>query len=98
MASSSKSINMPLIFAITVGATVSLVAVTMFGLAWYQYESRVVLTDQVLTGPTHDEGYDKHLRQQEAHLGELDTAVASVVAEEVPAEDGHGGHGGGADH
>lgn len=83
MASSSKTINMPLMFAISIGATVSLVAVTMFGLAWYQYESRVVLKDQVLTGSTHDQAYDQAKAEQLANLGDIDAAIIAVAAEQV---------------
>lgn len=94
MASSSKTINMPLIFAISIGATVSLVAITMFGLAWYEYESRVVLKEQVLEGPTHDEAYDERKAEQLANLGDIDAAIltiASEYAKDTPA--GHEGHG-----
>lgn len=83
MASSSKTINMPLMFAISIGATVSLVAVTMFGLAWYQYESRVVLKEQVLTGSTHDQTYDQAKAEQLANLGDIDAAIIAVAAEQV---------------
>lgn len=95
MASSSKNINMPLIFAISIGATVSLVATSMFGLAWYEYEARRVLTKQVLSGPTHDEAYDKIKAEQLANLGDIDAAILSIAAEHVkdkPA--GHDSHGG----
>ena len=83
MASSSKTINMPLMFAISIGATVSLVAITMFGLAWYEYESRVVLNEQVLTGPTHDAAYDEAKAEQLANLGDIDAAIIAVAAEQV---------------
>lgn len=93
MASSSKNINMPLIFAISIGATVSLVATSMFGLAWYQYEARVVLREQVLVGPTHDNSYDKVKAQQLANLGDIDAAILSIAAEHVKdkpaAHEGH---------
>ena len=92
MASSSKSINMPLMFAVSIGATVSLVAIVIFALAWFEYEQRVVLKDQVLTGPTHDVEYDKHLAQQQANLAGLDEAKNKIVAEQA-MHDGHqGGH------
>lgn len=93
MASSSKQINMPLIFAISIGATVSLLATTMFGLAWYEYESRVVLNEQVLQGPTHDDAYDRVRAEQEANLGDIDAAILWVAAEQAkdaPAEGGAG--------
>ncbi|MFN3165721.1 MAG: hypothetical protein ACE37H_01515 [Phycisphaeraceae bacterium] len=70
---------MPLMFAVSIGATVSLVAITMFGLAWYEYESRVVLNEQVLTGPTHDEDYNNRLAEQEKNLGDIDQAIDHVV-------------------
>lgn len=89
MASSSKSINMPLMFAVSIGAAVSLVAITMFALAWYQYEARVVLTEQVIETPTHDAVYDKALAEQEANLGKIDEAISSVAAEHAH----HGEHG-----
>ncbi|MEM9346922.1 MAG: hypothetical protein AAGB26_09935 [Planctomycetota bacterium] len=94
MASSSKTINMPLIFVISIGATVSLVAITMFGLAWYEYESRVVLREQVIDGPTHDDTYERRRAEQEANLGDIESAILSVAAEHTadkPA--GHEGHG-----
>ncbi|MEM6256965.1 MAG: hypothetical protein AAGB26_14215 [Planctomycetota bacterium] len=94
MASSSKTINMPLIFVISIGATVSLVAITMFGLAWYEYESRVVLREQVIDGPTHDDAYERRRAEQEANLGDIESAILSVAAEQVKGEPatGHGGH------
>ena len=97
MASSSKTINMPLMFAIAIGATVSLLATTMFGLAWYEYESKVVLKEQVLTGPTHDNTYDRVKQEQVENLGDIDAAILSVAAEHVkdkPADhEGHDGDG-----
>lgn len=93
MASSSKTINMPLIFAISIGATVSLVAITMFGLAWYEYESRVVLREQVLEGPTHSDAYDRVRAEQEANLGDIDAAILSIAAEELKDDAAEGeGH------
>lgn len=83
MASSSKTINMPLIFAISIGSAVSLVAISMFGLAWYEYESRVVINQQVLVLPTHDDAYDRALAEQEANLGDIDAAILAVAAEQV---------------
>ncbi|MFK7789164.1 MAG: hypothetical protein AB8C95_06650 [Phycisphaeraceae bacterium] len=85
---------MPLMFAISIGATVSLVATSMFGLAWYEYEARVVLREQVLEIPTHDDAYNRARAEQDANLGDIDTAILSVVAEQVkdqPAADGEGG-------
>ena len=81
MASSSKTIHMPLIFAISIGATVALVAITMFGLAWYAYESRDVLRDQVLVGPTHDDAYEKRKAEQIANLGDIDAAILAIAAD-----------------
>ena len=81
MASSSKTINMPLIFAISIGATVSLVAISMFGLAWYEYEARVVLREQVLEGPTHDAAYDERKAEQLANLGDIDEAMLKIASE-----------------
>ena len=98
MASSSKQINMPLMFAVSIGATVALLATTMFGLAWYQYESRVVLNEQVLVdedglpAPTHDQAYERELAKQEANLGDIDVAITSIVVEHVKPE-AHEGHG-----
>jgi len=92
MASSSKQINMPLMFAVSIGATVSLLATTMFGLAWYEYEARVVLNEQVLTGPTHDQAYERQRAEQEANLGDIDAAITSVAAEHIKP-DAHEGHG-----
>ena len=88
MASSSKTINMPLIFAISIGATVSLVAITMFGLAWYEYEARRTLTNQVLledgkAAPTHGDAYLRVREEQEANLGDIDAAILSVAAGEI---------------
>ena len=83
MASSSQAINMPLIFAISIGATVSLVAITMFGLAWYEYEARVVLREQVLEGPTHGDAYDRARAEQEANLGDIDAAILSIATDEI---------------
>lgn len=95
MASSSKSINMPLMFAISVGASVSLVAITMFGLAWYEYESRVVLNEQVLSKPTHDDVYNKALEEQNQNLGDIEKAMADVAKQN--SADAHGAHHGGGE-
>jgi hypothetical protein len=84
---------MPLMFAISIGATVSLLATTMFGLAWYEYEARVVLREQVLEGPTHDDAYDRVRAEQEANLGDIDAAILSIASDQVknaPAEGGAG--------
>lgn len=103
MASSSKNINMPIMFAITIGATVSLLATTMFGLAWYEYEAKRTLTNQVLlkdgkAAPTHNAAYDAIKAEQLANLGDIDAAIIAIAAEHVkdkPAGDhGHEGHGG----
>lgn len=88
MASSSKSINMPLMFAVTIGATVSLVASVMFALAWYEYEAKVVLREQVIETPTHSPAYNDRLAEQEANLGDIDKAMAAVAEAQ-----GHGAHG-----
>lgn len=93
MASSSKNINMPIMFAISIGATVSLLATTMFGLAWYEYEARRVLNDQVLTGPTHDETYEARKAEQLANLGDIDAAIIAIAAENVKDHSDHEGHG-----
>ena len=104
MASSSKTINMPLMFAISIGAAVSLVATTMFGLAWYEYEAKVVLREQVFEGedgkpaPMHDASYERAKAAELENLGDIDAAILSVAAEHVkdkPADhEGHGeGHG-----
>lgn len=92
MASSSKSLNMPLIFVVSIGASVSLIAITMFGLAWYQYESRVVLHDQVLVKPTHDGTYERALAQEQDKLGDIEKAMHQFAAEQA-ALDQHGEHG-----
>lgn len=94
MASSSKNINMPVMFAISIGAAVSLLATTMFGLAWYEYEAKRILSQQVLVGPTHSETYEQAKQEQLNNLGDIDAAILSVAAEHVkdkPA--GHDGHG-----
>jgi hypothetical protein len=90
MASNSKTINMPLMFAISIGATVSLIAISMFGLAWYEYEARVVLREQVLEGPTYNDAYLRIRDEQEANLGDIDAAILSIAAEQAkdePADD-----------
>jgi queuine/archaeosine tRNA-ribosyltransferase len=94
MASNSTTINMPVMFAISIGATVSLLATTMFGLAWYEYEAKKTLNQQVLVGPTHTDSYDRAKAEQMENLGDIDAAILSVAAEHVkdkPA--GHEGHG-----
>ena len=98
MASSSKTINMPLMFAISIGAAVSLVATTMFGLAWYEYEAKVVLREQVLEedgkhAPMHDATYERAKATEMENLGDIDAAILSIAAEHVndkPAD--HDGH------
>ncbi len=90
MASSSKSINMPLMFAISIGATVSLIATVMFALAWYQYEARVVLRDQVINTPMHDQAYDRELQAQLANLSKIEEAMDAVAAEQAGPAHGQG--------
>lgn len=84
MASSSKTINMPLMFAISIGSTVALLATTMFGLAWYEYEKRVVLNEQVLTSPTHDPTYMKFREEQDAGLVGIEDAIKAIVEQNSP--------------
>lgn len=85
---------MPLIFAISIGATVSLVAIVMFGLAWYQYESRVVLRELVIETPTHTESYERIKAEQMQSLGDIEAAMLSVA--KSGGDEGHGSdHGGG---
>ncbi len=80
---------MPLIFAISIGATVSLVAISMFGLAWYEYEAKVVLKEQVFlnkdgdAAPMHDAAYMRVRAEQEANLGDIDAAILSIAAGQV---------------
>ena len=88
MASSSKSINMPLIFAVSIGAAVSLVAIVMFALAWYEYEARVVLNDQVIDAPTHDALYEQRAAEQRANLEGIESSVQHIVSENGP-DQGH---------
>ena len=80
------------IASLSIGATVSLVAIVMFGLAWYEYEARVVLEDQVLTGPTHNRVYGQMLDQQQANLGEIDKAMHQVAAENGGNDGEHAEH------
>lgn len=68
MASSSKNISMPLVFAISVGSIFALVASVVFGLAWYEYEARVAIREQVLETPSHPAEYEAALEAQEANL------------------------------
>lgn len=83
---------MPLLFAISIGATVSLVAVSMFGLAWYKYEARVVLNEQVFldkdgnAAPMHDDAYMRVRAEQDTNLGDIDAAILSIAAERVKKE------------
>ncbi|MEO0476088.1 MAG: hypothetical protein AAF085_09005 [Planctomycetota bacterium] len=87
---------MPLIFAISIGATVSLVAITMFGLAWYEYEAKVVLREQVLEGPTHDSSYDRARAAEDENLGDIDAAILSIAADQVKNDSPTPGPEGGA--
>lgn len=94
MASSSKTINMPLMFAITIGSTVSLLAITMFGLAWYEFESKTVIREQVLEKPTHDKDYDQALADQQANLAGIDEAIKQVADANAPKDAGQATAGG----
>lgn len=58
MASSSKNISMPLVFAISVGSVFAMVAITVFGMAWYSYEDRKVVNARVTDAPMHNEAYE----------------------------------------
>ena len=58
MASSSKQISMPLVFAISVGSVFAMVAATVFGMAWYSYEDRKVVNARVSDAPMHNEAYE----------------------------------------
>ena len=79
MASSSKNINMPVLFAISIGAAVSLVVAVMFALAWYEYEDRVVINDHVLSAPMHTDDHNKTRAEQEANLGDIEKAMLQVA-------------------
>lgn len=72
MASSSKNINMPLVFAVAVGSIFALIASVVFGLAWYEYEQRVALREQVLSEPTHTAEFDAVIQQQTGDLHRTD--------------------------
>lgn len=58
MASSSKNISMPLVFAISVGSVFAMVACTLFGMAWYEYEDRKVINSRVEAAPMHNETFE----------------------------------------
>ena len=68
MASSSKQIKMPLVFAISVGSVFALVASVVFGIAWYVYQDQVTLREQVLSEPTHPADYEALMQSQRGHL------------------------------
>jgi len=58
MASSSKNISMPLVFAISAGSVFAMVAITVFGMAWYSYEDRKVVNERINDAPMHNEAYE----------------------------------------
>lgn len=68
MASSSKQIKMPLVFAISVGSVFALVASVVFGIAWYAYQDHVTLREQVLSEPTHPIDYQSRQQQMQEDL------------------------------
>lgn len=49
---------MPLVFAISVGSVFAMVACTVFGMAWYEYEDRKVVNSRVNHAPMHSEAYE----------------------------------------
>jgi len=90
MASSSKNINMPLVFAIAIGSVVALIVSVMFGLAWYEYENRVVLQDNVIDSPTHDDIFDARMAEQRSHLQGIDEVIEHMAMEHAPAAPAEG--------
>lgn len=58
MASSSKNISMPLVFAISVGSVFAMVASTLFAMAWYAYESKKVVNANIAATPMHSADYE----------------------------------------
>ncbi|XAM01345.1 hypothetical protein OT109_08110 [Phycisphaeraceae bacterium D3-23] len=67
MASSSKNISMPLVFAISIGSVFAMVACTLFAMAWYSYENKKIVTANVNAAPMHSAEF-------EAKYGEGDDA------------------------
>ncbi|MEM1356372.1 MAG: hypothetical protein AAGC44_03880 [Planctomycetota bacterium] len=88
MASSSKNIKMPLVFAISVGGLFALVASVVFGIAWYAYQDKVTLRKQVLSEPTHPADYLRYEQEQLNTLEEngLGDAMQDVVADYAEEE------------
>lgn len=58
MASSSKNISMPLVFAISIGSVFAMVASTVFAMAWYAYEDNKAVSANVKAAPMHSAEYE----------------------------------------
>ena len=85
MASSSKDIKMPLVFAISIGSVFALVASVVFGIAWYAYQDKVTLREQVLTEPTHPVQYETMIKTHREHLQQTGTeTVPGMGAQAQP--------------
>lgn len=89
MASSSKNISMPLVFAISVGSVFAMVAITVFGMAWYEYEDRKVINARVEAAPMHNEAYEARYGEgadsvQSQNLNRTGTETVQPVGESVP--------------
>lgn len=89
MASSSKQISMPLVFAISVGSVFAMVAITLFAMAWYAYESKKIVNANVAATPMHSAEFeavygDDAESAQEKNLHRLGQETIQLPGEAVP--------------
>jgi len=90
MASSSKNISMPLVFAVSIGAVFAMVAITVFAMGWLEFESRKVTAQRLEGAPTHTPAYEKAYNEQEASLHKTTTYTYENGAPDrhvIPIED-----------
>ncbi|MFI4859477.1 MAG: hypothetical protein ACIAXF_02225 [Phycisphaerales bacterium JB063] len=98
MASSSKNISMPLVFAISIGSVFAMIACTVFAMAWYSYENKKIVTANVDAAPMHSpeyqakygEGDDAEQMMNLQRFGRADVQVEGAMPERhryMPIED-----------
>ena len=86
MASSSKNISMPLVFAISVGSVFAMIASTVFGMAWYAFENRKVINARVDTSPMHSKAYEAKYGAADDSQQSLNLQCTGTQTIQLPGE------------
>ncbi|MEM9415725.1 MAG: hypothetical protein AAGA29_09650 [Planctomycetota bacterium] len=86
MASSSKQISMPLVFAISIGSVFAMIAITVFAMAWYAYENNKVVSANVNAAPVHSAEYEAIYGEGEDAEQNANLHRTGQITEQKPGE------------